>query len=107
MADESALGAIKRITSLLTGIIFQGIQEGVLTTSYPDEVGGVIVALGFDFQEAIGSLLVSFDQKRDDMVTIERTVAVYNDAIERVLGAPKDSLQFIESETLKEWIVSP
>jgi AcrR family transcriptional regulator len=101
-----SMSVIKRITSLLTGIILQGIQEGVLTTSYPDEVGGVVVALGFDFQEAFGSLLLSFDQKRDDMVTIERTVAVYTDAIERVLGAPKDSLQFIDTETLKEWIVS-
>jgi len=98
---------IKRITSLLTGIIRQGVQEGILTTSHPDEVGEVVVSLGFDFQEAIGSLLLSFDPKRDDMFTIERTVAVYTDAIERVLGAPKDSLRFIDTETLKEWIVSP
>ncbi len=42
---------IKGITSLLTGIIRQGIQEGVFTTSYPDQVGEVIVSLGFDFQE--------------------------------------------------------
>jgi AcrR family transcriptional regulator len=98
---------IKRITSLLTGIIHQGIQEGVFTTSYPDQVGEVIVSLGFDFQEIIGWQILSFDPQRDDMLSIERTVAVYTDAIERVLGAPKDSLQFIDSETLKEWLFTP
>ena len=98
---------IKGITSLLTGIIRQGIQEGVFTTSYPDQVGEVIVSLGFDFQETIGLQILSFDPQRDDMLSIERTVAVYTDAIERVLGAPKDSLQFIDTETLKAWLFSP
>jgi len=98
---------IKGITSLLTGLIRQGIQEGVFTTSYPDQVGEVIVSLGFDFQETIGWQILSFDPQRDDMLSIERTVAVYTDAIERVLGAPKDSLQFIGTETLKEWLFSP
>jgi AcrR family transcriptional regulator len=102
-----SMSVIKRITALLTGIIHQGVQEGTLTTSYPDEVGEVVVSLGFDFQEAFGSLLVSFDPKHDDMFSIIRTVAVYTDAIERVLGAPKDSLKFMETEMLKEWIVSP
>jgi AcrR family transcriptional regulator len=98
---------IKRITSLLTGIIGQGIQEGVFTTSYPDQVGEVIVSLGFDFQETIGWQILSFDPKRDDLLPIERTVAVYTDALERVLGAPKDSLQFVDTETLKEWLFTP
>jgi AcrR family transcriptional regulator len=98
---------IKGITSLLTGIIRQGIQEGVFTTSYPDQVGEVIVSLGFDFQETIGLQILSFDPQRDDMLSIERTVAVYTDAIERVLGAPKDSLQFIDTESLKAWLFSP
>ncbi len=97
---------IKRITSLLTGIIRQGIQEGVFTTSYPDQVGEVIVSLGFDFQEIIGWQILSFDPERDDMLPIQRTVAVYSDALERVLGTPKDSLQLVDNETLKEWLVS-
>jgi len=97
---------IKRITSLLTGIIRQGIQEGVFTTSYPDQVGEVIVSLGFDFQEIIGWQILSFDPERDDLLPIQHTVAVYSDALERVLGAPKDSLQLVDNETLKEWLVS-
>lgn len=64
----------------------------------------MIVSLGFDFQETLGCQILSFDPEGDDMLPIERTVAVYTDALERVLGAPKDSLRFIDSETLKEWL---
>jgi AcrR family transcriptional regulator len=98
---------IKGITSLLTGVIRQGIQEGVFTTSYPDQVGEVIVSLGFDFQETIGWQILSFDPQRDDILSIERTVAVYTDAFERVLGAPTGSLHLVDAETLKEWFLTP
>ncbi len=60
-----------------------------------------------DFQETLGELLLSFEPKRDDMRRIESTVAVYTEALERVLGAPRDSLQLVDIETLKEWFFSP
>src|SRR5258708_7356792 len=98
---------VKRVAHLFTVIIPQGIQEGVLTTSYPDQVREVVVSLRLDFQETLGELLLSFEPKRDDMRRIESTVAVYTEALERVLGAPRDSLQLVDIETLKEWFFSP
>ena len=41
------------------------------------------------------------------MQRIERTVAVYTDAFERVLGVPAGSLTLVDDQTLKEWVVSP
>jgi hypothetical protein len=32
-------------------------------------------------------------------------VAAYNDALERVLGAPPGSLNLIDADTLNEWFV--
>ncbi len=90
----------------LSTIIRQGVQEGVLTTSYPDRVGEVVLALVMELGETLGRLLLSFKPESDDLLRIEGTVAVYADAIERVLGAPKGSLQIIDAETLKTWFVS-
>ncbi len=99
---------IKRITPLLTEIIRQGIQEGVLTTSYPDQVGEVILSLVLDLGDTIAWLLLSGEPKRDDDVRrIESTVAAYTDALERALGAPTGSLPLVDAQTLKEWFVSP
>jgi len=99
--------AIKRVTPLLTVIIRQGIQEGVLTTSYPDHVGEVVVSLVLDLGDTFAWLLLSFEPKRDELQRIEDTVAAYTDALERVLGAPTGSLPLVDAETLKEWFFSP
>ena len=91
----------------LSAIIHQGVEEGVLTTSYPDWVGEVVLALVMELGETLGRLLLSFELEHDNMLRIEGTVATYTDALERVLGAPKDSLQIVDAETLSEWFVSP
>ncbi len=113
-ADDNAIvrqklrtSSIKWITPWLSLIIRQGIQEGVLTASYPERVGEVILSLVLDLSDTLGELLLSFQPERDTMLHIEGTVAAYTDAIERTLGAPRDSLQFIDNEILKEWFVSP
>jgi TetR/AcrR family transcriptional repressor of nem operon len=98
---------VKRVTPLLTGVIRQGIQEGVLTTSYPDQVGEVIVSLVLDLGDTIAWLLLSWEPKSDDVRRIESTVAAYTDALERALGAPTGSLPLVDAQTLKEWFVSP
>ena len=91
----------------LSAIIRQGVEEAVLTTSYLDWVGEVVLALVMELGETLGRLLLSFGPKHDDMLRIEGTVAVYTDALERVLGAPKHSLHIVDAETLSEWFVSP
>lgn len=98
--------AMREVAPLFSEIIHQGIEEGVMTATYPDQVGEVIMSLVLDAGEALGILLLSFDEKRGDMQRIERTVAVYTDAFERVLGLPADFLVIVDTETLKQWISS-
>ncbi|MBO0792746.1 MAG: TetR/AcrR family transcriptional regulator, partial [Ktedonobacteraceae bacterium] len=45
--------AFERVAPLLTVIIHHGRQEGVLTTPYPDQAGGVIFALLQSFEETL------------------------------------------------------
>ncbi len=112
-ADDNAIvrqkaraTGVKWVTPWLSVIIRQGIEEGVLTTSYPEQVGEVVLSLALDLGETLGGLLLSFEPERDDMLRIKRIVAAYTDALERTLGAPRGSLQLVDDETLKEWFVS-
>jgi AcrR family transcriptional regulator len=113
-ADENALFrqkaralAVKRVTPLMTTVIRQGIQEGVLTTSYPDQVGEVILSLVLDLGDTLAWLLLSGEPRRnDDVRRVESIVAAYTDALERALGAPTGSLPLVDAQTLKEWFVS-
>jgi AcrR family transcriptional regulator len=110
MADENAIVrqkmysmSIKHVTPLLTEIIRQGIQEGVLTTTYPDQMGEVIYSIAQGLGDIFGELLLSHDLKDEPLGQLEIVIAAYTDALERVLGAPGGSLKLIDTESLKEW----
>ncbi len=96
----------KRVRPLVSEIICQGVQEGVFKTSYPEHVGEVVLSLGLALGDALGQLLLSSEPEHDNLQHVEYTVAAYNDALERILGAPTGSLSLADSQTLKEWFVA-
>ena|SRR5216683_414033 len=98
---------LKLVAPWYSAIIRQGIQEGVFTTSYPDQVGEVVLSLIWDLSGTLGELLLSFKPERDDMLRVESIIAAYTDALERVLGVSTGSLHLTDAETLKEWFFSP
>jgi AcrR family transcriptional regulator len=111
MADENAIVrqkmysmSIKHVTPLLTEIIRQGVQEGALTTPYPDHMGKVIYSLAQGLGDIFGELLLLHDLKHDHLSQLETVIAAYTDALERVLGAPGGSLKLIDTESLREWL---
>lgn len=113
-ADENALvrqklhaARIKRVTPWLSAIIHQGLEEGTLTTGYPDKVGQVVVSLLNDHSNTLAELLLSGQFGPEQFVHVEQTVAVYTDALERVLGVPSHSLQLVDVATLNAWFGSP
>ena len=112
-ADDNAIvrqkmqtNLIKWATPLLAKIIRQGVQEGVLTNSFPDQAGEILLHLLQSLGDTFTELLISGDPNDDKAQCATNVVAGYNDAMERVLGAPAGSLNLIDTETLKEWFVS-
>lgn len=94
---------------LLVEIVRQGIREGVFSTPYPEQAGDVIMSLMQGMGNAHAELLFSFAQERDEQRSSEAIIAVYAaymDAIERVLGAPPNSLKRIDHEALKVWLAA-
>lgn len=91
---------LNRMAPMLAAVIRQGVREGVFTTGYPDEAGEVFFSLVQDLVDAIASHLVSLEPDQDRLGQIELTLAAYSDAVERVLGAPSDSLVLTDLRTL-------
>ncbi|HEX2987181.1 MAG TPA: TetR/AcrR family transcriptional regulator [Chloroflexota bacterium] len=102
---------------MLAAIVRQGIQEGVFTTPYPDLAGEVVHSLLQGMQNAHAGLLRLAEQDGseayplEDIVTshsahIVTTCAAYMDAIERVLGAPPNSLHRVGAEEVAAWAVA-
>jgi AcrR family transcriptional regulator len=113
-ADENAIvrekmlfSTVKRFAPLLTDVINQGVGEGVLHTAYPEAIGEALIymikSLGDTFMEPL--LRGSYDE--EEFHRIERAVAAYTDALERILGAPSHSLHLMDQATLEYWFPPP
>jgi AcrR family transcriptional regulator len=92
---------------LFTEIIRQGVREKVFTTAYPDQIAVVILTLFQGLSDSIIEFFLSPALNDEIMCRIEKTIAVYMDAIERVLGAPRHSLKLVDLNMLKEWVDAP
>src|SRR6266567_4989713 len=113
-ADENAIvrhklytARVKRLTPWLEKIIRQGVEEGVLTTPYPDQAARMVISLQEDLGYATVELLLSMERERDDLSRFERIIEAYADALERVLGAPAGCLQRPSLEELSQWLAPP
>jgi AcrR family transcriptional regulator len=112
-ADENALvrqksttNVLKWFAPLLAGIIRQGTQEGVLTTIYPEQTAEIVLGLLQSLGDTFKDLLLSNESSADKRQHAAAVVAAYNDAMERVLGAPAGSLNLIDAGTLSEWFAA-
>jgi hypothetical protein len=95
---------VKHVTPLFIQIIYQGSQEGVFTTSYPEYASQVIINLVQPLGDTFARMLLSEEAMHDHALEKAKAlVAAYNDAMERILGAPKDSIHLMDTEVLKEW----
>jgi AcrR family transcriptional regulator len=116
-ADENALVrqkmtalTVKRITPLLTEIVRQGVREGVFTTPHPDHAADVIYALILGLGDTFGHMILEHAAATDAQMTraifnrAKKMTAAYSDALERVLGAPRGSLELVDSKSLKVWL---
>jgi AcrR family transcriptional regulator len=95
---------IKESKSMLTGIVRQGVQEGIFKTPFPDQIGEIVFFLLLSLGEDFVALLFSPGLKIEDLENIQCAVDAYTDALERVLGAPTGSLLVMDHNTVKEWV---
>jgi len=110
-ADENAIvrhklytTRIKRLAPWLEEIIRQGIEEGVLTTPYPDQAARMVISLFEDLGYATAELLLARERLPDDMPRLERIVEAWMDTLERVLGAPTGCLRRPSRAELAQWL---
>ena len=109
-ADHNALvrqkvqaATVQWIAPALAQIIRQGIQEGSLSTPYPEQAGSVIMALMNGMGDTAAALLLASELDGEARKKFDLFVAAYTDALERVLGAAPGSIRLIEPAIMDEW----
>jgi AcrR family transcriptional regulator len=97
---------VKWYAPMMTEIICQGIREGVMNNPYPEQAGEVVLALMLGMGDAMAGLFLPDGLHPSNLPHIQAMLASYGDALERILGAPTGSIQFVEKITLQEWVVA-
>jgi len=94
---------VRRIVPLLSEVVRQGVDEGAFSVVSPDETAMVLVALMQGFQEQATNLFVSRQAGTVTFEVVQRSVAGFTEAFERILGLPNGSLTLTDEPTLRFW----
>ncbi len=94
---------VSRMVPLLSAVIKQGIDEGVFRVASPDETATVFVSLMLGFQELANDYFIARQAGTITFAVVQRSVASFTEAFERILGIPKGSLTLTDQSTLHFW----
>ena len=85
---------VEKSTPLLSSIIEQGIKEGVFNNPYHSDAAELLMQIVANLDETICKLIIHENETLEHLAKImAQKIKLYQDAMERILGAPKDSLR--------------
>jgi len=96
--------SIKLFVPEFIKIINQGIKEKSFDTLFPDEAARLILGLAVDLSESMPALILELDQNPENIGRIERAMKSYESAVERILGAKKDTVNIVNREIIKNFL---
>ena len=84
-------------------IIEQGVKENLFNTPYPYEAAKLFFELGSVLGDVMSKLLLELDKKPGNMDKIVKEIEIYEDAMERILGARKGAINIVSREMLENF----
>lgn len=99
---------LQRVAPSFTRVIQQGVQEGTLCTSFPEQATEMSLYLILGLGNKFGDVILGNEAKslsaEERFHIMQEAVAAYTDALERVLGASAGSLQLMDDDSIRVWI---
>ncbi len=90
-------------TPLFSDIIAQGDKEGLFDVEDPREIGELVLRMGNDMSNTATVLFLDIPNNPGNLDRVERKIEVYQDAVARILGAPKGSIRILDKEFIREF----
>jgi len=96
--------AASRLEPILSTVIRQGIEEGIITATSPEETARVLMYLMQGYQELAGELFVARQAETISFEVVARSYAALDEAFERILGIPPGSIALVDERVLRYWM---
>jgi len=84
-------------------VIDQGVKDKLFNTPYPYEAAKLFFQLGSILGDTTSKLFLELDEKPGNIDKLVKEFEVYEDAIERILGAKKGTINIVNRETLRNF----
>ena len=94
--------SVALVVPLLTKLIEQGVEEGVFDNAYPPECAELLLHLGNTIGEITARLFLELASRPENLEQIKRYIDVYCDMLERLLGAPRGSIEPIDTKIIQK-----
>ena len=91
------------LTAQIARIVRQGMDEGTFALAHPDELAHVVVSMVLEFGQTNADLYLAYHAGRVERQDVERLVATYTLALERILGLQPGSLTLLDADALRAW----
>jgi hypothetical protein len=79
------------------------VKEGVFETEFAEESARITLSIMQSLADPLYDILLNPAKYQDPVALVQRHYAAVETAIERVLGAPRGSLSFVDTQTLAAW----
>lgn len=95
----------KQLTQLAAGmygkVITEGVEQGMFSTPYPEEIAGVVIRMSQLFSEDLSRMILDhYDGKDVSFDDAKKHLCIWQDTFERLIGAQKDSLRLAENDLI-------
>ena len=88
---------------VLASIVRQGIDEGVIKTSTPNETATVLVALMLGYQQIASDHFVGRQAGTVTWDEVRNTYAAFSHAVDRILGVEPGTVTLMDESVLRFW----
>jgi AcrR family transcriptional regulator len=93
--------SIALLTPPFSEIIKQGVQEGYFNPEDPQEAAEIIFMMSRNMNEIVVDLLLQVEEKPGNIDKIEQKIKVFENSVERILGAPEGSFSMVERKYIE------
>jgi AcrR family transcriptional regulator len=92
-----------RMVPVLAKVVSQGMAEEVFDARSPVETAQILVMLLLGIQDTATDLFLARQANTISLEDVERAIAGFNDAFERILGAAPGTVELVDRAVLDEW----
>jgi hypothetical protein len=82
-------------------IISQGVKEKIFNTPFPRKAAKLIFEVAQTLGDSTAKLFLEIDKNPEVVEKLKREVELYEDAIERIIGAKKGSINIVDRRVIE------